>query len=260
MFDWLSNLPVVWIGLVVLAGMALLTAAIYAVVMRLAEGERAAALKAVSPGMLPPMGILFALIVGFLAVGVWGNVERAEEAVADEASALRSAVILSADLPPDLRVRMRALISSQIESAVNDEWPAMEEQRANLTAIPTALADALHLAVVRFDPQSDGQAVVQRELVTSIQGALHARRRRIIVSESSINAVKWAGLVALASLALCAIALVHSGNRTAARIAMGVFAAAVAVVITMLASQDQPFSGQLGLDPDALEEVLPRGG
>jgi Protein of unknown function (DUF4239) len=259
MFDWLTNLPVVWIGLVVFASMALLTAAIYAVVMLLAEGERAAALKAVSPGMLPPMGILFALIVGFLAVGVWGNVARAEEAVADEASALRSVDILSADLPPDLRVRMRALIRSQIETAVNDEWPAMAEQRANLTAIPTALAGALHLAV-GIDPQSDGQAVVQPELVASIQDALQARRQRIILSESSINAVKWAGLVALASLALFAIALVHSGNRTAARIAMGVFAAAVAVVITMLVSQEQPFSGQLGLDPDALEEVLPRGG
>lgn len=259
MFDWLPNLPVVWIGLVVLAGMALLTAAIYAVVMRLAEGERAAALTAVSPGMLPPMGILFALFVGFLAVEVWGNVGRAEEAVANEASALRSVVVLSNDLPPDLRVRMRALIRSQIQTAVNDEWPAMKEQRANLTAIPTPLAHALHLAI-GFNPQTDGQAVAQRELVTSLQDAMHARRHRIIVSGSSINAVKWAGLVALASLALCAIALVHSGNRTTARIALGVFAVGVAVVITMLASQDQPFSGQLGLDPDALEQVLPRGG
>jgi Protein of unknown function (DUF4239) len=259
MFDWLPNLPVVWIGLVVGVGMALLTAGIYAVVMRLAEGDRAAAFRAVSPGMLPPMGILFALIVGFLAVGVWGNVERAEQAVADEASALRSVVLLSDDLPPDMRVGMRSLVRSEIENAVNHEWPAMQEQRANLTTIPTALADALHLAV-QFDPRSDGQATVQRELVASIQDALDARRQRIIVSESGINAVKWAGLLALAALALCAIALVHSGNRTTARVAMGVFAVAVAVVITMLASQDQPFSGQLGLDPDVLEQVLPRGG
>jgi len=259
MFDWLPNLPVVWIGLVVFAAMALLTAAIYAVVMLLADGDHAAAWNALSPGMLPPMGILFALIVGFLAVGVWGNVDRAEQAVADEASALRSVVILSDDLRPDLRVRMRRLVRSQIETAVNDEWPAMQKQRAKLTSIPTALADALRLAV-RFDPQSDGQAVIQRELVASIQDALDARRQRIIVSESGINAVKWAALVALASLTLAAIAVVHSGNRTSARIAMGVFAAAVAVVITMLASQDEPFAGQLGLDPDVLEQVLPPAG
>jgi hypothetical protein len=124
MFGWLPNLPIVRIGAVVLAGMALLAAAIYAVVMLLAEGERAAALSAVSPGMLPVMGVLFALFVGFLAVGVWGNFDGAEQAVAKEASALRSVVILTNDLPPSLRLRTRALVRSQIESAVKDEWPA----------------------------------------------------------------------------------------------------------------------------------------
>jgi hypothetical protein len=256
MFDWLANLPVVWMAVVVLVGMGLLTVAIYAVVMRLAEGERAAALSAVSPGMLPPMGILFALIVGFLAVGVWDNVERAEEDVDTEASALRSVVLLSDNLAPDLRDRMRTLVRRQIRNAVNDEWPAMEEQHASLAAIPVPLSDALELAVA-LEPRGDGEAVTQRELVVSIQNALDARRQRIIVSEASINALKWAGLLALASLTLFAIAFVHSGNRTTARIAMAMFAAAVAVVITMLAAEDRPFSGHLGIEPDVLEQVMP---
>jgi hypothetical protein len=258
MFDWLPNLPVVWIALVVLAGMALVTAAIYAVVMRLAEGERAEGLSAVSPGMLPPMGILFALIVGFLAVGVWGNVDRAEESVDNEASALRSVVLLSDDIPPELRGRMRVLVRRQIRAAVDDEWPAMEEGRASLSGIPVALSDALDLAV-GFAPEDEGDAVAQREIVASIQDALDARRQRIIVSASSIDTVKWLGLIGLALLALVTIAVVHSGNPTSARFAMAVFALAVAVVITMLVAQDQPFSGQLGLDPDVLEQVLPRG-
>jgi hypothetical protein len=257
MFDWIPNLPVVLIALVALVGMGLLTLAIYALVMRVADSGRADALKAVSPGMLPPMGILFALIVGFLAVGVWGNVERAEEAISDEASALRSVDILSDELPPDLQLRMRALVRRQIQNAVNVEWPAMQEQRATLTAVSAPLADALDLTV-RFDPQDEGETIAQRELVASIQDALAARRERIVLSESGINALKWVGLLSLAALALVAIALVHSGNRVTARIAMGLFAVAVAVVITMLAAEDQPFVGQLGLEPDVLEQVLPR--
>jgi hypothetical protein len=258
MFDWLTSLPVVWIALVVLVGMGLLTAAIYAVVMRLAVGERAAAMRAVSAGMLPPMGILFALIVGFLAVGVWGHVDRAEEAVDREASALRSVVLLSSGLPADPRTRMRALVRRQIQTAVTDEWPAMEEQHASLTAIPVPLSDALRLAL-GLTPRGSAEAVARREIVASLEDALDARRQRIIVSDSSINAVKWLGLLVLATLALIAIALVHCGNRASARIAMALFAVAVAAVITMLASQDQPFSGQLGLDPDVLQQVLPRG-
>jgi hypothetical protein len=47
----------------------------------------------------------------------------------------------------DLQTRMRALIRPRIQEAVNDEWPAMEKQRASLTAIPVPLSHALHLAV-----------------------------------------------------------------------------------------------------------------
>jgi hypothetical protein len=36
------------------------------------------------------------------------------------------------------------------------------------------------------------------------------------------------------------------------------FAAAIAIVVVMLASHDRPFTGQLGIDPDVLEQVKPR--
>ena len=56
MGDWLHNLPVIWMAVVIFGVTYLATAAIYAVVMALATGERARAFKAVSPGMLPPLG------------------------------------------------------------------------------------------------------------------------------------------------------------------------------------------------------------
>ena len=86
MSDWLLNLPVLWMAVVVFAAIYLLAAAIYWVVTRLAVNDRARAFKAVSPGMLPPLGILFALLVGFIAVEVWNNFDKAKGAVASEAA------------------------------------------------------------------------------------------------------------------------------------------------------------------------------
>jgi hypothetical protein len=60
MSDWLHNLPVVWMALVVFGSTYLVTVAIYALVRVLAVGERARSFKAVSPGMLPPLGIILA--------------------------------------------------------------------------------------------------------------------------------------------------------------------------------------------------------
>jgi hypothetical protein len=57
MNDWLHNLPIVWMALLVFGLTALVIAAIYVLVTVLSVGERARSFKAVSPGMLPPLGI-----------------------------------------------------------------------------------------------------------------------------------------------------------------------------------------------------------
>ena len=73
-----------------------------------------------------------------------------------------------------------------------------------------------------------------------------------------MNSAKWAGVVALAVLALLAVAFVHAGRRSTAAIAMGVFACAVAVSIILIVSQDRLFGGPFGIRPTVLEQVVPR--
>lgn len=91
MTDWLLNLHVAWMALVIFAATYLVAAGIYLVVIGLAVNDRARAFKALSPGMLPPLGIIFGLLVGFIAAGVWSDFGQAKVAVANEASALRAA-------------------------------------------------------------------------------------------------------------------------------------------------------------------------
>ena len=63
--DWLLNLPVVLMAIVVFAGAYLVAWIVYFAVMRLAVNDRAKAFKGVSPGTLPPLGITFGSLVGF---------------------------------------------------------------------------------------------------------------------------------------------------------------------------------------------------
>jgi Protein of unknown function (DUF4239) len=134
----LLNLPVLWIAVVVFAATYLLAAIVYLVVTSLAVDDRARAFKAVSPGMLPPLGILFALLVGFIAVEVWNNFDKAKLAVASEASALRAVVLLAGTFPDEQKIRIYALIDRHIDEAMNKEWPAMAQQQATLSTLRTA--------------------------------------------------------------------------------------------------------------------------
>ena len=96
---------------------------VLAVVMALASGERSTAFKAVSPGMLPPLGILFGLFVAFTAAQVWTDTDRATTAVTREASALSSVLFLAASFPGEPEARVRSLIQSYIQEAITREWP-----------------------------------------------------------------------------------------------------------------------------------------
>ena len=257
MSDWLHSLSVPWLAVLVFAVTTLITAGIYLAVIALAADERRrAAFKGVSPGMLPPLGLVFGLLVGFLAVQAWDDHASAQAAVNREASALRGAVLLSERFPGRTEERTRTLVRRHIDRAVTQEWPAMAEHRATLTLVPPELDSALQLALGQT-PSGEGGAIAQRELVESLQDAMDARRQRVLVSESRVNWVKWSALILLAALTLIAIAFVHCDNRLTAALAMGVFAAAVAVAIVMIAAQDQPFAGQLGVKPEPLLEVAP---
>jgi hypothetical protein len=253
---WLHGLPVFWLAAFVFGVAALVTAAIYAVVMLLSTGERGRAFTSISPGLLPPMGIVFALLVGFLAAQVWTSAERAAAAVSEEASSLRSIVLLSSQFPGGPEAQMRGLVRRQIEDEVTKEWPQMAERGATLSVVRQPLADLQTLAL-GLRPDSPGQTIAQREIVRSIEHALDARRQRIIVSQSSVNFAKWGAVVSLAILTLFAIAFVHSGNRRGAAIAMALFASAASAALVMIAAQERPFAGHFAVSPTPLEQVEP---
>jgi len=202
MSDWLHSLPVLWMAILVFGLTYLVTAGIYAVITVFAVGERARSFKAISPGLLPPLGIIFGLFVVFTAAQVWTDNEKARAEIDREASALRSAAILATSFSGEYQVQLRELIRRYI-------------------------AD------------------------------VDARRQRIIISESQVNLLKWACLFMQAVCALVAIAMVHSDNRLASIIAMGIFATGVATSILLILAHDRPFTGEIAIKPDPLLQVMP---
>lgn len=259
MSDWLHNLPVPWMALVVFAFTYGLAVAIHAVVAWLASGERGRSFKAVSPGMLPPLGIIFGLFVAFTAAQVWSDNDHASAAVDREASALKTVVLLAANFPGDPETRLRALIHRHIEDSATKDWPAMARGAADLRMTPQPLADALQFTLA-LKPDSPGGVTAQRDMASALQSALDARRQRILVSRSEVNAVKWICLYLQAFVALLAIALVHSDNRLASGLSMGLFATGVAASVLLIAAHDRPFIGQVSVSPEPLLQVLPDGG
>src|SRR5499426_3000752 len=240
MIEALQRLPVGWMAVWIFLITYLMTAGIFLVVMALSAGERARRFKGLSPGMLPPLGIIFGLFVAFIAAEIWEDIDHAHAAINREASALRTVVLLAAAFPGEPELRLRDLTARHIDEAVSHEWPQMAHHSATLRVVPASLGEALRTALA-LSPRGEGQISAQREIVGALEVALDARRQRIILSRSRVNGVKWSCLYLQAICTLIAIAIVHVESRSAAALAMGLFATGVAVSILLIASHDRPF-------------------
>lgn len=255
MVDALLNLPLPGMALIVFLATYLAAGGVYWIVTRLAATEWGPAFKAVSPAMLSPLGILFALLIGFIAVEVWSSFDKAKAAVAAEASALRSVVLLAEHFPAEQKTRLHGQINRHVEVAVNEEWREMAEQRATLSLLPTALIEALQDAL-SMETVADWERTAQPEIVRALQAALDARRQRIVISESAVGGVKWVGILLQALCTLVAIAMVHSDNRRACAISLTIFATGVALSALLIAAYSRPFTGPNSVGPQLLKQVI----
>jgi hypothetical protein len=256
MNDWLHNLPLGWMAFVVFGAAYLIAAAICLVVTALPDPGHVGAFKAISPGVLPPLGILFALFVAFTAAQVWADADRANIAVIREASALRTAVILGASFPREPEAHLRRLVRRHIEDTAAQEWPMMSRDAASLSAVPQQLAEAMQVALA-LTPGNPGQEIAQRGIDKALEDALDARRQRITVSLAQVNLAKWSCLFVQAICMLVAITMVHSDNRGALAISTALFASGVAVSIFLILAHDRPFTGKISISPAPLLQIIP---
>ena len=257
MNDWLHNLPLVWMALLIFGATYLVTAAIYYIVTAVAVGEAPRHFKAVSPGILPPLGILFGLFVAFTAAQVGSDNQQASATVEREASALRSVVILASVLPTESQTRLRALIRNYIEETTTHEWPMMAHRTVTGQIIPQSLAEVVELTLT-LPANTEGQKIAQREITTAVGTALDARLQRILISRSKVNAVKWSTIFLQAICALIAIAMVHIDNRVTSLIIMMIFATGVAASVFLIFAHDRPFIKRISVSPDPLLQVMPQ--
>ena len=81
----------------------------------------------------------------------------------------------------------------------------------------------------------------------------------LFISESSVGAVKWVGILLQGLCTLVAIAMVHSDNRLTCAIALTLFATGVALSLLLIAAYSRPFTGEISVGPELLKQVITSG-
>ena len=214
-------------------------------------------LERIQPQFMNVLGVLFALILAFLANDTWTAHDSALAAVDREADALHSIVILASRLPGEDAAQVKSATQSYA-SAAAAEWPRLARRETSGEA--TAAAD--RLLYVLSDPQivSEAGAATGKAGIDLALDVRDARETRLALSQTHVNPLKWAGMAFLGFLTMLSVALAHLGERRPMVKAVAIFALASAPTAVIVLITGNPFQPPGAVSPAPLAEFVASAG
>jgi Protein of unknown function (DUF4239) len=257
MIFWLESQSTQMISLIVFGLIYLAAAITFFVVVHASRASVKEELRTVTPGVLSPLGAILGIMIAFLAARVWANVDRAEEYVTQEISALRQAALIVKSLPPDVRDRFQGGIKEHLKFIVSTEWPAMADERATLGSKPAPLEDAMS-GLLSFSPTQSNEQLAQSRALISAEEALKYRRYRVWLSQAKIEPIQWIVICLVAALIMVTIAAIHVDKKWAMATSLFAFSSAIAICLVLLLDYDHPFGrGDFAIMPTQYIEAIP---
>ena len=200
------------------------------------------------------IGVLYAVLLAFAVIVVWEKYSDAEERVATEAGAAASLYRLAEGMEGDARAAVRKQLTAYLESAIANDWPAMERGKAS-PETTRALAD-LYAAALTFRPADFRGAMLMEETLRQIDLLTEARRARVVKSAGAVPPVLWPVLVAGAVLTVGFTFFFGTENLRAQAIMTGALTVLIFSGLLVIVSIERPFAGTVKVHPEALIVVL----
>jgi hypothetical protein len=198
------------------------------------------------------IAVLFSLLTGFLANGVWERNAAASRTVMNERAALLTLANLAVATPADMTLLYAGL--KRYIAAVPREWQLMRDQQSFPEA-DAALDDLMRELTKPQHAQELGDAV-QGAIIDAALSVRAARAERLALSVHNADTLKWLSVLILLGLAQLALVTVHLHSLRASVVTVALFTLAATITLGFVAIRERPFDGPLRLSPHPILQVV----
>lgn len=200
------------------------------------------------------VGVLYAVLLGFTAIIVWEQFDKAQAGVEQEANELADLWRDAQTFPDDTRRQMESQLRAYARLVVEKEWPAMAERKSSPET--WAMYNQLWRSYHQFRPQDDHQKIWYQESLMRLNQLGDQRRLRLLSSQSEgIPAVMWVALLGAGAITIAFSFLFGTRSATAHLLMTSALATTIALVLVSVLALEHPFSGITRVDPGAFEQT-----
>jgi hypothetical protein len=248
MLDWIFGTPM-WLWGTVLVALSTAVACCGLLIFhRLVHVDVRKAHNDLAGFTLAVVGVLYAVLLAFIAIATWNAFSKASDIVESESDYAGGIYFDTRGLPQAKGQAIRDAIERYVSAVINQEWPL---QRAGKTPDQgwQPLRD-LNTAIASIQPQNLGEAMIQAELLNSWNQLYLMRSSRLSAVQGHVPGPVW-WVVFLGGVITTSYTYFFGYLNFAMHMAMtGILAATLALVVVLIIDLDRPFRGAISVSPD----------
>jgi hypothetical protein len=248
--DLVYSLPTFLVGAIIVAVSVAGSVAGLVVFHRYVSIDVRRAHNDVAGFIISVVGVIYAVLLAFIAVAVWADFNKTEGIVEREASLAGDIFVDALDTPEPVGGEIRRHLREYVDRVVHDEWPALRaHERSDRAA---AALRELRTAVFR----SVDRGPVFQEILDRLNSLYDARRERLFQANQGLQAIAWFVVIVGGVLTVAFTYLFGAPNLRLHLAMTGVLAASIALVIILIVAFDYPFRGAASVTSEPFANVL----
>ena len=199
------------------------------------------------------IGVIYAVLLAFIAIGVWERFTTAQARTYDEAGQV---LIVYRDSEAfaggnELRRELR----HYVETIITEEWPALRSGKEAGGIAPSQVT-RIARTIRELDPKSDGQKAIYSNMLAAFSVMLQDRDERLSEDITGLNGVMW-WVVAFGAVTTIGFTYLFGFKSDRMQAAMiGALATLIGMVIFLMMNMDFPFQGNIQVKPEAFQHLL----
>lgn len=198
------------------------------------------------------IGVIYAVLLGFVAVNVNEDYHNAERAAEQEAIMLIDLFRDAEVFNPRVRDKIRDEITSYTEYVIDKEWNKLAQGISN----PPAIMHNLWKAYTSINPQTEREKIWLAESVSKLNDFSNIRLARIYNSKGSVGSMMWTFLIAGAFIITAFMYFFYAESIIAQGLMSAFLTGTVAFMLFLIFQLSNIYYGDISVQPVYLQKAL----
>jgi len=199
-------------------------------------------------------GVIYGILLGLVAAGVWSNFQTLSGQVDGEATVTAALYQDLATYPPAYRQPYQRELRAYVRSVIDQDWPA--HHRGQVPQASSMILRSFKNHLIDFDPPTPRLRLVHAQTINQLNELLLAHRLRLRGNQTNLPPLLW-WVILLGALITVAISWFFVSADLTKQVALtSLIALLLGALLFLTAAMDNPFRGGFSVDASAFESVL----